>query len=89
MACSIAQNPMHTFLLVQEIPDEPTFNRLVENLKHLKAFPLGTSEKVLIIISPESHEDLARRVFDGLDQKVKALLVPLADTALGRVTAVA
>ncbi len=80
---------MHTFLLVQEIPDEPTFNRLLDNLKHLKAFPLGTSDKVLIIISSESHQDLARRVFAGLGEKAKALLVPLADSALGRLAAAA
>ncbi len=75
---------MHTFLLVQEIPDEATFNRLLENLRSVKSFPLGASDKVRIIICEESYDDLAKRVFAGLDKKTKAMLVPLAETALGR-----
>ena len=75
---------MHTFLLVQEIPDEPTFNRLLENLRSIKSFPLGTNDKMRIILSEEAQADLAKRLFAGLGEKASALLVPLADTALGQ-----
>jgi hypothetical protein len=73
--------PTHTFLLVQEIPDEATYNRLAENVRAFKTFPIGDNDKLRLIFSPESHAELAKRIFAGIDAKSRAFLVPISDLA--------
>ena len=71
----------HTFLLVQEIPDEVTYNRLAENVRPFKSFPIGNGDKLRLIFSQESHAELAKRVFAGIDGRSKAFLVPISEVA--------
>ncbi len=73
--------PTHTFLLVQEIPDETTYNRLTENVRLLKSFPIGTGDKLRLIFSQESETELAKRVFAGLEHNPHAFLVPISTEA--------
>ncbi len=73
--------PTHTFLLFQEIPDEATFNRLLENVRPLKSFPIGNGDKLRLIFAQESYDELSEKVFRGIDPKSKALLVRISDVA--------
>ncbi len=73
--------PTHTFLLVQEIPDEVTYNRLAENVRQFKSFPIGNGDKLRLIFSQESQADLAKRVFAGLEHNRYAFLVPISEVA--------
>ena len=74
-----APNSETTFLLVQEIVDEENYNRLTDNLRGLHSICLGGTDKVRLIFSAESAPELSRRIFSGLSNHSKAVLVPISD----------
>jgi hypothetical protein len=79
---SAASQAQNTFLLVQEIMDEPNYTRLTSNVQNLHTLCLGGSDKVRLIFTEEPPAAVSQKVFDGVDQNSKAMLVLLSDCAL-------
>jgi hypothetical protein len=79
---SAAPQAQNTFLLVQEIVDEPNYNRLTSNVQNLHTLCLGGSDKVRLIFTDEPPAAVSSKVFAGVDQNSKAMLVLLSDCAL-------
>ncbi len=78
---SSALRAQNTFLLVQEIVDEPNYNRLTRNVQDLHTLCVGGSDKVRLIFTDEPLSAVSKKVFEGLDQNSKAMLILLSDCA--------
>ncbi len=74
-----APEPQNTFLLVQEIVDEENYNRLTRNVESLHTLCLGGNDKVRLIFSNDPPATLSQRVFNGVDEHSKAMLVLLSN----------
>ncbi len=80
-ACSsAATQPQKTFLLVQEIVDETNYNRLTNNVQGLHSICVGGTDKGRLIFSHETAASLSKKIFAGLDQRSKAMLLLLCDS---------
>jgi hypothetical protein len=54
-------------------------NRITDHLNGLNSREI--KDGFLLIFSDETHGELSKRLFDGVSQETKALLIRIADTA--------
>jgi hypothetical protein len=75
------RSPQHTYLLVLSIMQASAddFNRIQDSLSILNVKEV--KEDLYLIFSHETHAQLSKRLFDGIDPQTKALLILISDTA--------
>jgi hypothetical protein len=76
----LSSRPQNTFLLAWKSDDTADEQQLMENLRGLNARELQRSEGgIWLMFSHQSGDDLADRVFTGLDKKFQAVLLLISD----------
>jgi hypothetical protein len=81
-----APEPQNTFLLVQEIVDEENYLRLTNNLESMHTLCVGGSDKVRLIFSQEPPATVSEKVFQGVAQHSRAVLLLLSNCGFSPAT---